>query len=141
LIVRPASRTSALPLHDALPIWPGGVHDDPRPEPRDAAGDEVADTDPGRGAARRPDDLLHLGVVERACAVPAGREHVLQAEPLREDEQIVEVVAGTAEVLGADRGFEAQRVDRGKDAVPLTVPPRREPVVEREPDPHLDEAA
>ena len=73
--------------------------------------------------------------------MPTGRQHVLQAEPLREDQQIVEVVAGASEVLGADRGLEAQRVDRGEHAVPLAVPTRREPVVEREADPHLDEAA
>src|SRR5207245_11662352 len=94
----------------------------------------------GGGAARRVDDILHLRVVERASVVPAGRQHVLQAKALREDEQIVDVVARAPEVLGADRGLEAQRVDRAEDAVPLAAPARREPVVEPQADPHLDEA-
>ena len=71
----------------------------------------------------------------------ARREHVLQAQPLREEQQVVEVVAGAAQVLGPDARLQAERVDRLQHAIALAVPAGRQPVVEREADAHLDEAA
>ena len=119
----------------------GRVDDDPRAERRDAPGQEVARANAGDPALRVADDLGDLGVVEGPRAQPARRENVLEAEPLGIDEQIVEVVAGAAEVARPERRLERERVDRGQYAIALPVPARRQPVVELQSDAHLDEAA
>src|SRR4030095_11744414 len=69
----------------------GRVDHDARAEGRNAPGPEGARahavTPPLRAAAARG----ALRLVDRASAEPARREHVLETEPLRVDEEVVEV--------------------------------------------------
>src|SRR5256712_6234181 len=118
----------------------GRVDHDARAQRRDATGEQVADADPDDRAFRVPDDLRDLAVVEGPRAQTAGRENVLEAEALGEDKQVVEIVAGAAEVARPDHRLKGERVDRGQHPISLASPPRRQPVVELQPDPDLDEA-
>ena len=104
------------------------------------AGQEIAHAHAvdAAGAAR---DRLDLAVVVHACAVPGGGERVLEAEALGKEQQVVEVVAGAAQVVGADRGLEGQRVDRAQHARALPLAARRQEVVEPHADAHRDEPA
>jgi len=73
--------------------------------------------------------------------VATGRQHVLQAQPLGIEQEIVEVVAGAAQVLGSDARLQAQHIHRREHAIALARAARRQPVVEREADADLDEPA
>ena len=107
---------------------PRRVHDHRGAEGGHPVREQVADADAGDLAAGVAQHLFDLSVVEGAGAVAAGRQRVLEAEPLGEDEEVVEVVAGPAEARGADGGLEAERVDGAQHAVPLAVPPGRQVV-------------
>ena len=97
----------------------GRIDHDPRAQGRDLAGQQITRADAGDRAAFVPHDLGHLRVVERPRAEAAGREDVLEAEALRENQQVVEVVAGAAKVAGAHRRLERERVDRGQNPIAL----------------------
>jgi len=89
--------------------------------------------DPGRGAARRPHDLLHLSVVERAGAVPtATARSPGRAAP--EDSRSSSSSPAPRRSSARSRA-RAQRAIGGT-RVPLASRPGV-PVVEREADPHL----
>src|SRR5262249_3734125 len=74
------------------------------------------------------------GVVKPPRAGPARGEDVLETEALGEERQVVEVVAGAAQITGPQHGFERERVDGGQHAIALAPPPGREPVVELQAD-------
>ncbi len=87
------------------------------------------------------DERLDLAVVEDAGAVARRREHVLEAEALREEQQIVEVVAGPAQVLRPHVRLHRERGLGPQHAVALAVLAGGEQVVEPHAEAHLDEAA
>jgi hypothetical protein len=118
----------------------GRIDHDPRAQGRDLAGQQITRTNAGDRAALVPHDLGHLRVVERARAEAAGREDVLEAEALRKNQQVVEVVAGAAKVAGPQRRLERERVDRGQNPITLALATGREPVVELQADTDLDQA-
>jgi len=55
--------------------------------------------------------------------VPGGGERVLEAEALGKEQEVVEVVAGAAEVVGPDGGLEGQRVEGAEHAKALRSRP------------------
>ena len=68
-------------------------------------------------------ERLDLAVVVDAGAVAGGREDVLQAEPLREEQEVVEVVAGAPQVLGPHVRLHRERGPGPQHAVALVVLP------------------
>jgi hypothetical protein len=52
-------------------------------------------------------DRLHFAVVVHAGTVAGRGQRVLEAETLGKEQEIVEVVAGPAQVIGLDRRLEA----------------------------------
>ena len=117
----------------AHPVYPraGRVHDDTAGQADDVAVHQV--THPrGPPALRARLELLGQGVVEGVSAGAAGRQDVLQTQALRGQEEIVEVVAGAEEVVGADARLEAESLGPGDRAVPLGPPARAEPARRRQ---------
>ncbi len=106
---------------------PGAVDDDGGADGVHPVGQEVAHAHAvdAAGPAR---DLFYLAVVVHAGAVAGGGERVFEAEPLGEEQQIVEVVARAAEVLRLDRRLEGERVHRADHAEALPLPARRQEV-------------
>ena len=119
---------------------PGGVDDDLRPHRVHPVRQEVAHAH-ALDAPATAHHLLDLAVVDGPRARATGGEHVLEAEALRREKQIVEVVAGAAQVLGAEARLERQRGHGPEDPVALAVTTRSQAVVEHETDPDLDQAA
>jgi hypothetical protein len=107
----------------------------------DALAQEVAHPHARHRPRRIAHHLHHLGVVEGARAVSAGREHVLQAQTLGIDEQVVEIVAGAAQTVRPDPRLERERIHGREHAIALPIASGGEPVVEGEPEAHLDQAA
>src|SRR5262247_1638678 len=105
-----------------------------------AAGEEIAHphaVDVPRPAGHR----LDFAVVVHARAVPRRGERVLQAQALGEEEQIVDVVAGPAQVVGTDGRLESEGVHRLHHAKALAAAARGEEIVEPHSHPHGDEPA
>ena len=129
--------------HGAHGIHPGarGIDQHARTEARRRARQQISGDDTDDRAAGVARDLFDLAVVERARAVAAGGQHVLEAQALGRQQQIVEVIARAAQIVGPQPGLEAERVDRRQHAVALAVAARREPVVQRQPDAYLDDTA
>ena len=128
-------RPRAHPVHPG----PGGVDEHPPVEIDDVAADEIPHPH-GPAAVGAALELLRLGVVDRVRARPARREHVLEAEALRGEQEVVEVVPRAQETLRPEGGLE--RAGPGGVHCPVARRPlaRRQEVVEAEPEAHLDEA-
>ena len=142
VVRRMRSPRSSMPGAGADAVHPGSgrVDEDPPVELHDVPADQVPHAHRPAAVGALP-ELLGLRVVQRVRAGAPGREHVLQAEALRGEQEVVEVVPRAQEPLRAQRRLERARpgvVHRAVSGRPLA---RREEVVEPEPQAHLDQAA